>query len=210
MSISIQDVVRILLAIVAGGAIGLEREFRDKAAGFRTLIFICLGSTLFTLLAIKLAGDNSSRITANIVSGVGFLGAGVILRDRGKVIGLTTASAIWLTAALGMGIGGGSYLIIAVAVAAAMVVLWGFPWLEHRIDQVHEIRSYEVVTPLNAEKAPAIDQLVHQCGLHVHDRKLTKVGSDMVLSLTLSGRPQHHEQLAQELFADPEVKEFKF
>ena len=95
-----EDIFKILLAIGIGGAIGLEREYRDKAAGFRTLIFICVGATLFAMLSSKLAGDRDpTRIAANIVSGVGFLGAGVILRDGGRVVGLTTAATIWLVAA---------------------------------------------------------------------------------------------------------------
>jgi putative Mg2+ transporter-C (MgtC) family protein len=104
MYLSMEDVVKIILAVAAGGLIGLEREFRDKAAGFRTLIFICMGAALFTIFSARLAGTNDpTRIAANIVSGVGFLGAGVILREGGRVIGLTTAATIWLTAALGIG-----------------------------------------------------------------------------------------------------------
>ena len=87
-----EDLLKILLAVVVGGAIGIEREFRDKAAGFRTLIFICLGATLFTMFSLNLAGDKDpTRIASAIVSGVGFLGAGVILREGGRVIGLTTS-----------------------------------------------------------------------------------------------------------------------
>ena len=108
MILSVEDVIKIVLAVSAGGLIGIEREFRDKAAGFRTLIFICAGACLFTILSFRLAANSdSTRIAANIVTGVGFLGAGVILRDGGRVIGLTTAAMVWLTAAIGMGIGGG-------------------------------------------------------------------------------------------------------
>ena len=95
MILNPEDILKILLAVIAGGLIGIEREFRDKAAGFRTLIFICTGACLFTILSAKLAPNDSVRIAANIVTGVGFLGAGVILRDGGKVIGLTTAAMIW-------------------------------------------------------------------------------------------------------------------
>src|SRR5262245_25187982 len=104
------DLVKIVLAVGVGGMIGLEREFRDQAAGLRTLICICVGATRFTVLSARLAGgNNATRISANIVSGGGFLGAGVILREGGRVIGLTTAATIWLVAALGMGLGGGHY-----------------------------------------------------------------------------------------------------
>src|SRR5215470_1956057 len=124
------DLVKVLLAVGVGGVIGLEREFRAKAAGIRTLIFICVGATLFTLLSAKLAGGNDpTRISANIVSGVGFLGAGVILRDRGRVIGLTTAATIWLVAALGMGLGSGQYALVLSVTVIMLLVLWGFPVL---------------------------------------------------------------------------------
>lgn len=91
-----------LVAILIGGLIGAEREFHEKAAGFRTITFICLGSTLFTMLSLELGGARDPvRIAASIVTGIGFIGAGVILRDGGRIVGLTTASTIWISAALG-------------------------------------------------------------------------------------------------------------
>ena len=87
-----EDLLKLLLAVLAGGLIGSEREYRDKAAGFRTLIFICVGATLFTILSYSMAtAGDPNRIAAGTVTGVGFLGAGVIMRDKGRVIGLTTA-----------------------------------------------------------------------------------------------------------------------
>ena len=102
MIVTADDLVRVGLAILIGGLIGAEREYRDKAAGFRTLIFITLGSTLFTMFSARLGGpEDPVRIAANIVTGIGFLGAGTILRGEHGVTGLTTAAAIWLSAALG-------------------------------------------------------------------------------------------------------------
>jgi putative Mg2+ transporter-C (MgtC) family protein len=107
-----EDLLKIILAVAAGGLIGMEREFRDKAAGFRTLIFICIGAALFTILSSALApSSDPNRIAAGMISGVGFLGAGVILREGGRVTGLTTAATIWLTAAIGMALGGGKYML---------------------------------------------------------------------------------------------------
>jgi putative Mg2+ transporter-C (MgtC) family protein len=152
-------ILRLVLAIAVGGLIGAEREFQDKAAGFRTLIFISIGAMLFSTFAIEMSptGDGS-RITANIVSGVGFLGAGVIMRESGKVLGLTTAATIWLTAALGMGIGGGQYVLTLVAMPFILVVLWLFPRIENLIDGLHMVRAYEVTCLLSQEK---IEQLEH-------------------------------------------------
>lgn len=108
MSILTEEVVKLLLAIVVGGLIGAEREFRHRAAGLRTIILICMGSTLFTMFSLELGGSVSPvRIAAHMVTGVGFLCAGVVMEQRTHIVGLTTASTIWFTAAMGMGIGGG-------------------------------------------------------------------------------------------------------
>lgn len=113
MPIPINDALNILLAVIIGGLIGAEREFRHRPAGFRTLIFICLGATLFTMLSIRLGGDLSPvRIAAHMVTGVGFICAGVIMQEGVHLVGLTTAATIWIVAAIGMGIGGGQYLLV--------------------------------------------------------------------------------------------------
>jgi putative Mg2+ transporter-C (MgtC) family protein len=134
--VSPEDLVKILLAIAVGGAIGVEREYRDKAAGFRTLIFICLGSTVFTMLSTQLGGgdNDASRIASNIVTGIGFLGAGAIIQDRGRVMGMTTAATIWLVAGLGMGIGAGRYALVLAVTAITLAVLFLFPPVERWID----------------------------------------------------------------------------
>src|SRR5690606_12151491 len=114
--------------------------------GFRTLIFICVGSTLFTIFSHKFAEEGDpARIAAQIVSGVGFLGAGAILRDRGRIVGLTTAAMIWVAAALGMGIGSGNYLVTIVGTGIILVVLWIFPYFEQWINHVRTNEHYEIV-----------------------------------------------------------------
>src|SRR5688572_24423648 len=137
MDLVAEDILKLVIAIGIGSVIGAEREYRDKSAGFRTLVFICVGSTLFTMLSLKIATDSDpARIAAQIVTGVGFLGAGTILRERGQIAGLTTAAMIWLTAALGMGVGSGNYLLSSVGTVIVLIVLWVFPFLEHRIDNL--------------------------------------------------------------------------
>jgi putative Mg2+ transporter-C (MgtC) family protein len=211
MTISPEDIIKIFLALLAGGLIGMEREFRDKAAGFRTIIFICVGSCLFTLLSARLASSSDpNRIAANIVTGVGFLGAGVILRDGGKVIGLTTASIIWFTAAIGMGIGGGEYVISAVTVLVGMVVLWLLPYVEHRIDNAKELRKYEVVCAADMDKFIALENNFRNCGLKIQAHNQIKHGGEMTCAWLATGSPRQHEQLVKELFADPGINEFKY
>lgn len=136
-----EDLIRLLLAVAAGGLIGLEREFRDKAAGFRTLIFICTGAALFTILSHQLGGVNDPvRIAANIVTGVGFLGAGTILQSRGSVVGLTTAATLWVVAAIGMAVGFGASVEAAGATVLVLIVLIPLRSLEARAE-AHQRKS---------------------------------------------------------------------
>ena len=123
---------KLLLAAIVGALIGAEREVRT-GFGLRTLMLICLGATLFTIYSDVFAfgeGD-PRRIAAAVVTGVGFLGAGMILRHKGGVFGLTTAATVWLVAALGMGIGIGLYAIVAVATVLVLIVLWAIPLLQN-------------------------------------------------------------------------------
>src|SRR5215510_1904929 len=121
MELSQIDLTKILLSLLIGSIIGAEREFRSKSAGFRTIILITLGSTLFTILSRYIgAGTAPERIASNIVVGVGFLGAGVIFKTDRRINGLTTASTIWIAAALGMAIGSGYYAATFLVTAAAL------------------------------------------------------------------------------------------
>lgn len=211
MTIMHEDVIKLLLAILVGGLIGVEREFRDRTAGFRTIIFICVGATLFTIFSIKLGGDKDPvRIAANIVSGVGFIGAGAILRDEGRVMGVTTASTIWLAAALGMGIGGGYYLFPGVVTVIISIVLWIFPRFEERIGNIREQRTYQVVCLINHEKVKQLEARLREHGLRVKSRKRIKRGDEMICTWVTFGSPKNHNQFAEMLFADSDVKEFQF
>jgi putative Mg2+ transporter-C (MgtC) family protein len=206
-----EDILKILLAVLAGGLIGAEREYRDKAAGFRTLIFICIGATMFTILSLKLGeGVDPARIAAAIVSGVGFLGAGVILRDRGQIMGLTTASTIWLAAAVGMGIGGGYYIQTGAAVLTILVVLWFFPFIEWLIDNLTHTLRYEVMCPMDPDKPDELLALLKELRLRVMNFKKTKSGDRMRLRWEARGSPKKQNKLMEALFADPDIQEYYF
>lgn len=99
MDTFIENLIRLSMAVLVGGLIGAEREFQDKAAGFRTIILITIGSALFTMFSMSMdPGFTRTRIAANIVTGIGFLGTGAIIRESGQIAGLTTAATIWLSA----------------------------------------------------------------------------------------------------------------
>jgi putative Mg2+ transporter-C (MgtC) family protein len=126
---------RLVLAVVLGGLLGAERELRHKSAGFRTNILIGLGSAIFTVVSVSMAGD-PGRIAAQIVTGIGFFGAGAILRGREGVHGLTTAATVWVNAALGIAAGAGEYrlAILGGAIALAVLLILGpiEGWVERR------------------------------------------------------------------------------
>lgn len=121
----VELVKRLLLAAFLGGLLGAEREAKQKSAGFRTNILIAMGSAIFTLISITLVADRSdpARIAAQIVTGIGFLGAGAIMRTDNRVHGLTTAATIWVNAALGVAAGAGEYHLAVVGGAITIVVL---------------------------------------------------------------------------------------
>jgi len=127
--------VCIALAVLCGGAIGLEREIRGKAAGLRTNVLICLGAAVFTVISEKMAGsgDSVTRIAAQIVTGVGFLGAGAVIQDRGGVHGLTTAATIWLVASIGMACGIRLYSLAIIVTCVSLMILLGLAKLDKAI-----------------------------------------------------------------------------
>jgi putative Mg2+ transporter-C (MgtC) family protein len=137
------DILAILLAVCCGAVIGLERQIKHKPAGLRTNVLICLGATVFTIISERMAGDKDSitRIAAQIVTGVGFLGAGAVIQDRGGIHGLTTAATIWLVASIGMACGAKLYQLAGVSTLIAIIVLVGLGHLEKRFGRPGEKRE---------------------------------------------------------------------
>lgn len=205
------DLIKILLAVCLGGLIGLEREIHDKAAGFRTLMFICAGSTLFTIFSIRMGGSGeATRIASTVVTGIGFLGAGVIMREGGQIKGLTTASTIWVVAALGMGVGGGYYLYSFVSAIVFLIILWFFPNFETFLNRIQQIRTYSITFSVDLDKAKALEDYFHSIKLSARRRSQGKEGNLMTISWSVSGNPQKQMLLVETLFTDPEIKEFHY
>ena len=134
---AIEFIVRLLLAAGLGAALGLEREMRQKPAGLRTNMLIAVGSALFSLVSIQLAkqGGSADRVAANIVTGVGFLGGGAILRSGRNVVGMTTAATVWVNAAIGMAAGIGESMLAVSATGITLMVLGVLPPIERYFDQ---------------------------------------------------------------------------
>lgn len=157
---------RLLLSAALGAALGLEREWRQKYAGLRTNILIALGSTLFTVMSVDLsasAGGDATRIAAQIVTGIGFLGAGAIMRTGAGIRGLTTAATIWMNAAIGVAVGGGEYRLAITATAVTLGVLVLLNPVERWLDRRVPSRPDEESGPSDggslpgASAAPAVE-----------------------------------------------------
>jgi putative Mg2+ transporter-C (MgtC) family protein len=202
--------LRFFLVILVGGLIGAEREYRSKSAGFRTMILICLGSFLFTTFSIHISGGTDDRIASNIVTGIGFLGAGVIFQSENRINGLTTAAAIWATAALGMGIADGLYGIVIGGTAVVLVSLFFFTWLENAIEKINKTRIYRIVSPYKQELMESYEALFAANDLRFKRMKRTKSGQNMIALWEVRGREQNHSRFIESMMHEEEVKEFDF
>jgi len=213
MQVAADDLVKLLLALVLGGLIGWERELYDKPAGFRTNTLICVGSTLFTIFSLKIGiipGTDSARIAAQIVSGIGFLGAGAIIRRGEAVLGLTTAATIWFVASIGMGIGAGYYVISSVGTALALAILFVFRKFENLVDRIHTTRTYHVIVSAEDDAVRELSLVLDSCGLRVLGNKQVKSDNRYFYEITLSGKRAEHTPLLEKLLKSPTVKEVRY
>jgi len=178
-------IYRLLLAAALGGVVGLEREIRRKPAGLRTNMFICMGSALFTLLsdqiALRFGGSDPTRIVSNLIPGIGFIGAGAIIRERGTVVGLTTAATIFVVASVGMAVGAGLWMTAIFTTLVILLVLVALGWVEERFSlKAHEM-TFRLTTD-NLDKVMAgAHQILEQMKLAMQHFQVFRVGSDFVI-----------------------------
>lgn len=202
--------VRVLVSFVIGGAIGFEREYLNKSAGFRTMIMICMGSCLFTIFSIMLANSTPDRIASNIVTGIGFLGAGVIFKEDNRVKGLTTAAAIWVTAALGMGIGGGYYGISIAGAVLSLIALLILTKMEKVIDRINQNRTYKIVWHYKMESLNKFEDMLREHHLKFKRSKQNKNGPQIMGVWVVDGPEKNHNAFIKEILSDDSVIEFEF
>jgi putative Mg2+ transporter-C (MgtC) family protein len=189
--------VQLLLAVVLGGAVGVEREFRGKPAGLRTNILICVGATLFTVLSYRLAGarGDPGRVAAQILTGVGFIGAGTIMHMRGAVTGLTSAATIWVVAAVGMAVGSGAYVEALGATLLIMLVLGGLAPLEGYMARQATLSHVVIHAQPDKSTVNDIEALVQRTGLDVVRTQSRVENVDLVVEMDLRGPKRLHDQL---------------
>ena len=198
------SMVRLILAAVLGGIIGLERELRHRPAGLRTNMFICFGAAMFTILsdvlAVKYLGDHT-RISAQIIPGIGFIGAGSILHTRGLTSGLTTASTLFVVASVGMATGGGLYLTAVFATGVVVIALFSLGHLELTFNLKTLLTSYEVT----GGSVEEITQEVNRILEHRHRMMLNVVSGStsqhVRLQFDAAGCNREQKELLRELQA---------
>ncbi len=199
------DLIKVALAVVCGGILGMERQYKNKTAGFRTIILICLGSALFTIVA-QHAGQIAN---INIVTGVGFIGAGVIFKDNIAVSGLTTAAVIWISAAIGMVDGSGNYMLAIVSTLVTLTVLVLFNLLEVYIDKVHHDKLFVIVfTNANYENLDTVQQIIETNRLASRIVQISKKDGCLQTALLVTGHRKNISQLNQVLLQMPEIRSF--
>jgi putative Mg2+ transporter-C (MgtC) family protein len=206
-SLRLELMLQLALAAVLGGAIGVERELKGKPAGLRTNILICVGAALFTHLSLRIGGAaNPDRIAAQLLSGVGFIGAGTILHMRGSVSGLTSAATIWVVSAIGMAAGTGLYLEAAGTTLLVMVVLAGLGWTEKMLGR-HATGSH-IIIHARPEPSPVqeLQELIARTGLEIVRTEVRSQDVDLVLDLDLRGPQRLHAHALEAVVHHPAVR----
>lgn len=170
-------ILKLTLAAVLGGVVGLERELSRKPAGLRTNMLISLGSALFTIISIELARSfhqDTTRIAAQVITGIGFLGAGAIIHARGTVTGLTTAATIYVVAGLGMAVGAGFYVAASLSTGIIIATLYLMGLLERRLSLKCEIFQYSVSGADTAKALASVDEILSEYGLLIEGVRFKK------------------------------------
>ena len=209
LSIYFEEAAQVSVAFIIGAVIGLEREFRSKPAGFRTMILICVGSCLYTILSKEIGGASTDRIASNIVTGIGFIGAGVIFKEGITVNGLTTAALIWVTAALGMSIGYHNYPLATVVSIMVVIALFVLEPVQRFINRFHKVKDYKIRTvELGKNFRTELEDFFRSHDLTFRCMKLLKDNNDAIYIYRISSPDRNYDLVNQFLLSHKEVKSF--
>lgn len=210
ISIYFEEAAQVSVAFVIGAIIGLEREFRSKPAGFRTMILICVGSCLYTILSKEIGGVSPDRIASNIVTGIGFIGAGVIFKEGITVNGLTTAALIWVTAALGMAIGYHNYPLAIVVSAMVVIALFVLEPVQRFINRFHKVKDYRIKTISTGNNfKEELEKFFAENDMDFRCMKTVKENSDAVYIYRIGSPDRSYDAVNDFLLQHKEVKSFE-
>lgn len=195
--------VRVTVAAVLGAIIGVERELRRRPAGIRTSLAVCLGSALFTVLSNELAhrfGDTGgTRIASNLVQGIGFLGAGAILREGGSLVGLTTAATIFVEAAIGMACGGGLYAVAGYSTGMVLFGLVVLGWVEQRANLKRRSVLFRITTSQAESVATEVQQLTAKLKVPMRHFRVSMMGGNSIVEFDADVSHRQQEQIVGQL-----------
>jgi putative Mg2+ transporter-C (MgtC) family protein len=209
-TLRIDLLLKLALAVVLGGAIGLEREIAGKPAGLRTNILICIGAVLLTDVSLNIRNQmgapnaDPARLAAQIVSGIGFIGAGTIMQARGTVTGLTSAATIWVVAAIGIAIGANMYVEATGAGILVMAVLAGMGTLEHKLHRARRIVSATIRARPNYP-SKHLEALLNDSGISVLDERIFDHVEDRVFEVKLAGPARQFDVVTEKLISHEEI-----
>lgn len=202
--VSLHEIIlRVSFAALLGAAIGVERDVHRRPAGIRTSAFVCMGSALFTILSFELAhryGDSSStRIAANLVQGIGFLGAGAILREAGGLVGLTTAATIFVEAAIGMAAGGGLYAVAGYSTALVLFGLVVLGWFARWAKIKPRIMGFRITSSHEENVATEVQGLLAEIKVKPEHFRISMAGAQSILEFQADLGHREQEQIVKKL-----------
>jgi len=206
------DIYKAFISLIAGMILGFEREMKDKSAGLKTITVICLGSTLFAILSYKLSGTGDpTRIASYVVSGIGFLGAGVIFKSGFNVYGLTTAGIIWIAAAIGMAIGFGEVYIAFTFLISALIIIYSAKFLtKHYLPQKH-YKLLRLALPMELfHKKEGIIVALKTISKDVNELALEKRDQMLYFTVDLQLSAKGLENLENYLVSNTDLQSFSF
>ncbi len=191
---------KLCLAAGLGGLIGLERSLRHKAAGLRTNMFICVGSCLFTVLSDEIAnrfGGDHARVAAQLIPGIGFIGAGAIIRERGSVVGLTTAATIFVTASVGMAVGTGMYFTAMFASVLIILGLSVLGWAEQKFIPRSRMLTFRLTTANLEDSMKLASDSLAEIRVVMQNFQVFRIGADFVMEFDADVLPAQQQFLLQ-------------
>jgi putative Mg2+ transporter-C (MgtC) family protein len=208
LDITYTEIIKILLAFLLGSLLGLEREYHNKSAGFRTHIMITIGATLFTILSYRIGGTTPDRIASNIITGIGFIGAGVIFKEGMKVGGITTAATIWIEAAIGMAVGYGAFYLAAGVTLIVLITLMLLTKLESSFDRLRQVRQYKIIFIKSEYVNQKLEENLSSMKIQFIKSKETKMGEQVIVYYKITANHVKFDELNSYLMNNNAVSGF--
>lgn len=217
MTILNNEIQNVLLAGILGAALGLERQWQGKSAGLRTIMLVSVGAALFTIVSYQMAiidvkhNSDVTRIASNIVTGIGFLGAGIIFRGNVSVHGLTTAATVWTSAAIGMSAGIGNYPLAIETTAISLVILMLLHWFDLWFKRVNETRTYHLsYNYQTGDDLLKYDDFFKSRHFKLVDDKLAYADGKAVVTWKVLSSKKHHDEMVKEMLKDSRILSLAF